>query len=286
MKIFTDKTQDQEFQDLGDLGWTGSLNDRQFQYLRDAGFTGALPDMLAQNSGGPAATTHADIVAALGANDGFWDSLLLSGQTIATDGTGPAPGAGDLVGYIANAGGKYPALAAPNDTSRPRVAAGALGHVYDGVTDELGLFLASVTKPTNCDLVIVYEPDADNHVIFDGFPGTDSGSLYAAVAQIGSTSTVLTSSAGTPTIHVTRAGATSSPTTRGELYTAVSAGKCIVEVRGADLSSWFGFSISGLTASGFAIDGTVYGALLLEAPTTGTRDTVRGLLGEYYGVAT
>lgn len=236
--------------------------------------------------GGAGGATHADIVAALGANDGFWDSLLLSGQTIATDGTGPAPGAGDLVGYIANAGGKYPALAAPNDTSRPLVGAGGVGHVYDGVTDEMTLSLSSVTKPANCDLVIVYEPDADGHIIFDGLPGNSGGGYYAAAAQIGSDSTVLTQTTGTPTIHVTRAGATTTPTTRGELYTAVSAGKCIVEVRGADLSAWPGFSISGYAVVNLAIDGTVYGALLLEAPTTGTRDTVRGLLGEYYGVAT
>ena len=286
MKIFTDKTQDQEFQDLGDLGWTGSLNDRQFQYLRNAGFTGSLNDMLAQNSGGPAPTTHADVLAALASGDAFYDSLLLSGQTIATDGTGPAPGPGDVVGTIADAVGTYPALAAPNTTVRPQVAADGVGHVYDGVSDELAFSFSGFTKPTNCDLIAVYDPAADDHIIFDGSLGTGGGGQYAAVAQIGSTSTVLTGGTGSPTIHVTRAGATTAPTTRGELYTAVSAGKCIVEVRGADLTSWAGFSISGYTTANLAIEGTVYGALLLEAPTTGTRDTVRGLLGEYYGVAT
>lgn len=52
MKIFPDKTQDEEFKDLGALGWTGSLNDRQFQYLRDAGYSGSLTDMLAAAKGG------------------------------------------------------------------------------------------------------------------------------------------------------------------------------------------------------------------------------------------
>jgi glycine/D-amino acid oxidase-like deaminating enzyme len=47
VKVWTEKTTDTEFKDLGDLGFTGALQDRQFAYLRDQGYTNALADMLA-----------------------------------------------------------------------------------------------------------------------------------------------------------------------------------------------------------------------------------------------
>ncbi len=48
MRLFPDKTQDQEFQDLGDLGYTGALNDRQNKYLKSLGGSGSLTDSFNQ----------------------------------------------------------------------------------------------------------------------------------------------------------------------------------------------------------------------------------------------
>lgn len=48
MRIYPNTTVDYEFQQLGSLGHSGSLNDRQFSLLRTSGYTGALADMLAQ----------------------------------------------------------------------------------------------------------------------------------------------------------------------------------------------------------------------------------------------
>ncbi len=52
MRIYTDRTVDAEFKDLGDLGFTGALNDRQFAFLRDAGYTNSLADMMYQHRSG------------------------------------------------------------------------------------------------------------------------------------------------------------------------------------------------------------------------------------------
>lgn len=48
MRIYPNTTVDYEFQQLGSLGHSGSLNDRQFSFLRTSGYRGALADMLAQ----------------------------------------------------------------------------------------------------------------------------------------------------------------------------------------------------------------------------------------------
>lgn len=45
MRIWPEKTQDQEFNELGSRGFKGSLNDRQYAYLLAAGYKGALADM-------------------------------------------------------------------------------------------------------------------------------------------------------------------------------------------------------------------------------------------------
>lgn len=46
MRIYSDRTVDQEFADLGTLGFTGSLNDRQIAYLKSYGLTGSLSDLM------------------------------------------------------------------------------------------------------------------------------------------------------------------------------------------------------------------------------------------------
>lgn len=46
MKIFPDKTQDDNFEDLGDLGHTGSLNDRIHSYGVSNGYSGSVSDIL------------------------------------------------------------------------------------------------------------------------------------------------------------------------------------------------------------------------------------------------
>ena len=46
MRVYPELTVDGEFQALGDLGYTGTLNDRQYNYLSYLGFTGALSDLL------------------------------------------------------------------------------------------------------------------------------------------------------------------------------------------------------------------------------------------------
>lgn len=52
MRVHPEKTVDEEFKWLGDLGYTGTINDRQFKYLRSLEYTGALPDMFGKlNSG-------------------------------------------------------------------------------------------------------------------------------------------------------------------------------------------------------------------------------------------
>jgi hypothetical protein len=48
MRIYPGTTVDYEFEELGNLGYEGTLNDRQFAALRAEGLTGALPDMFAQ----------------------------------------------------------------------------------------------------------------------------------------------------------------------------------------------------------------------------------------------
>ena len=57
MRIYPDKTVDEEFKDLGDLGYTGSLNDRQFAFLTAQGLFGALADKFSQWSGEEASGT-------------------------------------------------------------------------------------------------------------------------------------------------------------------------------------------------------------------------------------
>lgn len=53
MRVWPEKTVQEEFDDLGSLGFTGTYNDRQFAYLRDQGYTGALADMITAAQGGP-----------------------------------------------------------------------------------------------------------------------------------------------------------------------------------------------------------------------------------------
>jgi len=48
MRLFPDLTQQEEFYQLGNLGYTGTLNDRQYKYLDNSGFTGTLGDKMAQ----------------------------------------------------------------------------------------------------------------------------------------------------------------------------------------------------------------------------------------------
>lgn len=55
MRIWPEKTVDQEFADLAAAGHFGTLNDRQFQYLRAAGRTGGLADMMFQHRTSPSA---------------------------------------------------------------------------------------------------------------------------------------------------------------------------------------------------------------------------------------
>lgn len=52
MRIYTDKTQDEEWEALGDLGHSGTLNERQWKYLGSLGYTGTLTDRFAQMSDG------------------------------------------------------------------------------------------------------------------------------------------------------------------------------------------------------------------------------------------
>jgi hypothetical protein len=51
MRIYPEELVDTEFEALGNLGYTGSLNDRQFAFLRDRNLTGALADMFSNWDG-------------------------------------------------------------------------------------------------------------------------------------------------------------------------------------------------------------------------------------------
>lgn len=62
MRIWPEKTVDQEFADLGTAGWSGTLNDRQFAYLRDAGYTGGLADMMFQLRVSPPSGDEAPVI--------------------------------------------------------------------------------------------------------------------------------------------------------------------------------------------------------------------------------
>lgn len=79
MRIWPEKTVDQEFADLGSAGWSGTLNDRQFAYLRNAGYTGGLADMMFQLRTAPPtppAFTPASIFT--GTDTGFWAPVTTS----------------------------------------------------------------------------------------------------------------------------------------------------------------------------------------------------------------
>lgn len=58
MRVYPDLTPDGEFQRLGGLGYTGSLNDRQFAFLRANLYSGSLPDMMRQAVVSPAANRN------------------------------------------------------------------------------------------------------------------------------------------------------------------------------------------------------------------------------------
>lgn len=66
MRIWPEKTVDQEFADLAAAGHFGALNDRQFSYLRGQGYTGALADMMFQwrvgGGAGPAILGNSDTI--------------------------------------------------------------------------------------------------------------------------------------------------------------------------------------------------------------------------------
>lgn len=59
MRIYPDKTVDEEFKALGDAGHTGTLNDRQFSFLRGQGLSNSLTDMFFRYSGAAATLTVA-----------------------------------------------------------------------------------------------------------------------------------------------------------------------------------------------------------------------------------
>lgn len=54
MRIWVEKLQDKEFEDLRDLGHTGSLNDMQSKYLAAQGYSGSLSDMVRELANAPA----------------------------------------------------------------------------------------------------------------------------------------------------------------------------------------------------------------------------------------
>jgi len=48
VRVYPELLVDEEFTELGDLGYTGTLNDRQYGFLRGLGFLGSLADMMAE----------------------------------------------------------------------------------------------------------------------------------------------------------------------------------------------------------------------------------------------
>ena len=78
MRIWPEKTVDQEFADLGTAGWSGTLNDRQFAYLRNAGYTGGLADMMFQLRTAPVIPAFTPASIFTGTDEGFWADVTPS----------------------------------------------------------------------------------------------------------------------------------------------------------------------------------------------------------------
>ncbi len=134
MRIWPEKTQDQEFNELGSRGFKGSLNDRQFAYLLGAGYKGALADMMTSYR------VYTPKLLFTGSEPGFWfDPSDLTTLYQDSAGTTPVTAAGQSVGLIRDKSGRGNHATAAG-TKRPTYQIDASGRPYlsfDGVDDAL-----------------------------------------------------------------------------------------------------------------------------------------------------
>lgn len=147
MRIYPETTVDYEFKQLGDLGYTGTLNDRQFAALRAEGLTGSLTDMFKQFDGtlggGSPPDYEALVEAALSGKLGVYydptDASVLwqdTGATVAV--TTPA----DPVRLMQSKFGTTAFNLSPNsDAERPAWDTTSL--TYDGTDDRLFILSTS-----------------------------------------------------------------------------------------------------------------------------------------------
>ena len=171
MRIWLDKTVDEEFEDLGTQGHTGTLNDRQFTFLATLGHTGALADRMGSFiAGGRVVDITAPVVVTSSYDNGT----------------------GALALNITEASGSatcYWALVAnPSTPTTAQVKAGTGGGILEAgsftVTSGGDSDIISLTGPSGNELHLVIEDASGNNT---GTPSAGNNTVITGVSFPAST---------------------------------------------------------------------------------------------------
>lgn len=105
---------------------------------------------------------------------------------------------------------------------------------------------------------------------------------YHTVLQSGSSSTTLSSSAGTPAWR--KNGAAQSPTTRGNLFTLFGSDRHIVTITGLSLTTWAGYETAYNSGALAGYKWQYERVVWASALSSGDIDTVEANMAAYYGI--
>lgn len=285
---------DELFEALGKLGFTGSMNDRMFKKLRSDGYTGSLPDMLSQAEGGKSWKEEwvgnlplLSLIDSLYGNSeagAFYipQPVVLGEQVLFQDaaGTVPVTADGDPVGLMLDVSGNG------NDASQAISSArglfegssGNLGVIGDGVDDYFELSLPSMSGELTVSFAI--DPDdTDGGRIWVGHSSENSkigivnGGWFLRLVPGGDS---LSAGAASTDPHVVTVTRDSGDVARLYVDGVLEGSSSMPGI------ALFDNLLAATSASQF-FDGRVYGVVLVES--VGHREAIEAYLADLAGVA-
>jgi hypothetical protein len=111
--------------------------------------------------------------------------------------------------------------------------------------------------------------------------GQLNSALYGYVARQGNGSVTLYSNYGTPSLFVD--GVSSTPTTRGDVYTVQDGRKLITEIN-FNTTAWSDFLLGGNYTAGFDFTGKIPEVIIYFSDKSSTRVDIETNINNYYGV--
>ena len=162
-----------------------------------------------------------------------------------------------------------------------RQSGGKYSWQFDGSNDRLTTTFSAGTLGANSDVFMVVRRDTVSSTVLAY--SADTNNKYIGSCATSGTSAV-SSGAGTPTHYVN--GVVLSAQTEVAMSAALPAGStCIVEVQGANLSTWVNFNVGYYAASAaFAFNGHIYDCIICPAMTANERTTIRKYLAQKNGI--